>query len=298
MTDEETLHISEKVNRYDVKIRRSLNPYATRKAKCYSRKVSVLCSVRADWARTIFLGRIIHYWTTLPGNVNQLVDSKTSCWRWRLHFSMEWVAAELVSHCPHISQHKPTPVMDWSCWTTWPSVLQVAQEITWSDCLWPLGTCQGQLWTSINSDFAEVSLTLYTWLHRICCKDWTDLIALMFAEQQRGRTECLINQYHIKQFMQLKQLILQEYSFDIWNRSFLWSPFMTKNSLVAHIIWVKLVRKSQEKKLGCRAVQYLRYFTFFDTNRIFFDPQSRARLSPLRILSIWDLVPHRIKILT
>ena len=78
--------------------------------------------------------------------INQLVDSTTSCWKTLLPFSARWGAATLASRCPHISQRALAKHMDWPLWTKWPGVLQVAPDITGPDRLWlfPLGVREGQ----------------------------------------------------------------------------------------------------------------------------------------------------------
>ena len=96
----------------------------------------VLCRIKADCVRPVHLWGTNLYWPKLPGNANQLVESKTSCWETWPAFLAIWGAAALASRCPHVSQRALAKQMDWPRWTRWPGVLQVAPEITGPDRLW------------------------------------------------------------------------------------------------------------------------------------------------------------------
>ena len=111
-----------------------------------SKTQCVLCRIKADCLRPVHLWGTNSYWSKVPGNGNQLVDSTTRCRETWLSFLARWGADALESCCPHVSQRTLAKQMDWLRWTKWPGVLQVAPEITGPDRLWlfPLGVREGQ----------------------------------------------------------------------------------------------------------------------------------------------------------
>ena len=111
-----------------------------------SKTQCVLCRIKTDCIRPVYLWGTNLYWPKVAGNAYQLVDSTTWIWETWLPFSARRGAAALASRCPQVSQGALAKQMDWPRWTKWPGILQVAPEITGPDRLWlfPLGVREGQ----------------------------------------------------------------------------------------------------------------------------------------------------------
>lgn len=58
---------------------------------------------QTPWFNVVFLWGTNHYCPKLPGNANQLLDSRTSCWGWWVPFSGRWGTTWHIT----ISEHLP-----------------------------------------------------------------------------------------------------------------------------------------------------------------------------------------------
>ena len=117
-SDEETFHLSGKVNRYIVRIRESENPHATLEVERDSPKLKVFCAVSKQtvYGPFIFEGQTITGRQNLGMLTNWLIP-QLAAERHDCLFQQRWGAAAPASRSPHVSQRALAKQMDWPHWT-------------------------------------------------------------------------------------------------------------------------------------------------------------------------------------